>query len=264
MRIQNFTLGATLAALLLAPPAFAENDRGPAPAPKNQPVDTTGPARPGDRPTTTDQDRDTSRPADKDRDTNRPTDTNGPTDKDRNDRTGERNNGGADHDKTTNQSQRLGDAEMQILAHEHLLNQTEIDLARLAMKQSKSGAVKKYAQMILTDHTTADRHIMAFAKKKGVTIGKDMAANDAFDQEKKDAKEMATHMKTLKGADFDREYLDMMVKDHEKELTNLEGDVARIQDSALATLLTDMKPVLQRHADKARDLQKDATQASNE
>jgi putative membrane protein len=72
---------------------------------------------------------------------------------------------------------------------------------------------------------------------------------------------MAAHIKTLKGADFDKEFLSMMVTGHEKVLAKLDSAMGTVQNDDLKTMLQNVKPTLQKHADTARDLQKTNPQA---
>jgi len=66
----------------------------------------------------------------------------------------------------------------------------------------------------------------------------------------------AAHLKMLKGADFDREFLSMMATGHDKELAKIDVSMGAATDPDLQSMLKAVKPVLQRHADQARDLQK--------
>src|SRR5207342_327783 len=77
-------------------------------------------------------------------------------------------------------------------------------------------------------------------------------------------KAAATKLKTLKGADFDREYLRMMVQGHEKELSNLDGNIAKVENADLADALKAKKDVLQHHEDEAKTLQTNMPTASND
>jgi putative membrane protein len=83
--------------------------------------------------------------------------------------------------------------------------------------------------------------------------------------DRQDAKDMTTkvaHLKTLKGAEFDKEFLNMMVAGHDKELAKIDTSIGAANDPDLQTMLKSVKPVLQRHSDQAHDLQKNSPQAS--
>jgi len=54
-----------------------------------------------------------------------------------------------------------------------------------------------------------------------------------------------------------------MVAGHDKELTKIDVAISGASDPDLKSLLQGVKPVLQRHADQARDLQKSPQASTN-
>ncbi len=157
---------------------------------------------------------------------------------------------------------KLSDSELQIIAHVHKVNQMEIDAGKLAQKSGSTQAVKSYGQMLVKDHQQSDRDINSFLKKHNQKMPTEEAAmNESEKKDAQDRKDAMSRLKNMKGADFDREFLRMMVDDHEKELAKIDSEAGQISNTDLSTMLKDLKPVLQRHADQARDLQKNAAQA---
>ncbi len=165
-----------------------------------------------------------------------------------------------DKSKTTSK-EKLGDSDLQALAHFHHINQVEIDAGRMAEKQGSTQAVKAYGQMLVKDHQTADKELTGFAKKQGVTIPMDKPKDEADQKAQQDMKDAMNRMKTLKGKDFDTAFLQQMVQDHEKALADIDTASGSAQNQDLVTILKDIKPVLQKHEDQARDLQKTTPQA---
>src|SRR3954451_15189360 len=86
-------------------------------------------------------------------------------------------------------------------------NLAEIKLSKLALQKAMSPEVKKYAQMIIDDHEKAGKELKSIAKSEN------MATPDTLDS-------MHAHeydrLSALSGKDFDREYMQLMVKDHDK------------------------------------------------
>lgn len=162
---------------------------------------------------------------------------------------------------TSMKNAKLSDAELHIIGHVHHVNQMEIDMGRLAEKSGSTQAVKSYGQMLVKDHSQNDRDLTAFAKKHSAKIPADVPQNEADKKEAQDTKDAMARLKNMKGADFDREFLTLMVDGHDKELAKIDTEVGQVDNSDLSTMLKDMKPVLQRHADQARDLQKNNAQA---
>ena len=163
-----------------------------------------------------------------------------------------------DKAKTTT---KLSDAEISILAHVHHVNQMEIDMGKLAQQKGTS-AVKRYGEQLVKDHMANDKDILAFAKKRGTAkLPADMPQTEADKTEHDQMMKDVAKIKTLKGAEFDRDFLTLMVAGHDKELTRLDTSIAQANDTELQDMLRAMKPVLQRHVDSARELQKGNAQA---
>jgi putative membrane protein len=151
---------------------------------------------------------------------------------------------------------KLSDADVKVIAHLHHVNQMEITLGKDAQRQGTKN-VKDYAGTLITDHTAADKDLTAFAKAHQLTtIPADKPMTDADRQDDKDMTQQMARLKTLKGADFDKAYLNMMVSGHDKELTKIDVAISSTGDPDLKSMLQNVKPVLQRHADQARDLMK--------
>ncbi|HEX3482613.1 MAG TPA: DUF4142 domain-containing protein [Kofleriaceae bacterium] len=158
---------------------------------------------------------------------------------------------------------KLSDSDIKTIAHLHHVNQMEITLAKEAQRQG-TAKVKDYASTLITDHQQADKDLTAFAKAHHLTtIPADKPATDADRQDDKDMTQAMAHLKTLKGADFDKAYLNMMVTGHDKELTKIDVEISSTSDPDFKNLLQGVKPVLQRHADQARDLLKSPQASAN-
>jgi len=221
MKIMTFALVA-----LLAAPLAAQAD-----------------TKPGSTTTTTDK----SKTTDKTNDTN----SNVPSNKSMTDKS-------ADKTKST---AKLGQTDMQVMAQMHHVNQSEIMMGKLAQTKGSTQAVKAYGQMLVRDHQSADKDMLAFAKKNGATIPMYKPTDEADQKDEKDQKDMMAHVKTLKGGDFDKEFLSMMVTGHEKVLAKIDSSMGSIENADLKSMLDNVKPTIQKHADQARDLQKNNAQA---
>jgi putative membrane protein len=151
---------------------------------------------------------------------------------------------------------KLSKSELQVVAHYHELNKMEVDLGNLAIKRGKSDAVKDYGRMLVKDHGDSNKKLSALAKKRKQTIPAEKPANEVEKQDKADAKKQAASLKKLKGTEFDTAFLAAMVQGHDKELAKVDAKIAEVQDAELADMLKAKKPVLQHHADHAREVQK--------
>jgi len=162
----------------------------------------------------------------------------------------------------TDKAAKLSAGDVKLVAHLHHVNQMEMDMGKLAQK-SGTAAVKTYAETLVNDHQTNDKDLTAFAKQHRLAaIPADKPETDADRQDEKDMTTKVAHLKTLKGAEFDKEFLNMMVAGHDKELAKIDVSIGAASDPDLQTMLKSVKPVLQRHSDQAHDLQKNGPQAS--
>jgi len=165
--------------------------------------------------------------------------------------------------KSSDKAAKLSASDTQVVAHLHHVNQVEIDLGKLAQKNG-TAAVKSYGEMLVTDHQNADKELTAIAKRHGVsTIPSYKPDTDAAKQDQKDTDAQIARLKNEKGAAFDKDFLSLMVADHEKVIASVDATLAANgTDPDLQTWLKSVRPVLQRHADQARELQKSAQTSS--
>jgi putative membrane protein len=162
----------------------------------------------------------------------------------------------------TEKAAKLKPQELQVMAHYHAVNQLEIDLGNAAQKKATRSEVKDYGKMLVKEHGEADKGLVALAKKTGQMIPKEKPADDNEKKEMADTKADATKLKTLKGADFEREYLRMMVQGHQKELDKLDANIAKAENAELVQSLKDKRAVLEHHRDEAKKLQESQPTAS--
>jgi len=162
-----------------------------------------------------------------------------------------------DTNKSTDTSTaKLEADDLKVVAHHNHLNMMEIDMGKLAQKNG-SAKVKAYGAMLIKDHTAANKQLTALAKKKGIAKMPDaVPMTDIEKKEHDDAMAAMTKMKTLKGAAFDREFLPIVIADHDKEVARADVAIATVRDADLKTFVETVKPTLQRHADRARELAK--------
>ncbi len=92
----------------------------------------------------------------------------------------------------------------------------EIDAARMALDRSSDANVKKFAQMMIDDHTKAGNDLQAVATSHHI----DLPA-----QVDDDHREKAEELGKKNGMEFDRDYADAMVDGHQAFVDKLESRV---------------------------------------
>ncbi len=157
---------------------------------------------------------------------------------------------------------KLTDTEKVAIDHEHTDNQTEIHMGKMAQTKSTTGGVRDYARTLVADHQKADDELLALAKKKSYSPGKDVAKTDEDKAAVKDDENAMAKLATAKGVDFDQQFLAMMIVAHEREIARLDGFIGAATDPDVRALLEAIKPVMQKHVDLAKEQQKNAPTAS--
>jgi putative membrane protein len=157
---------------------------------------------------------------------------------------------------------KLDAGDLATVAHLHAVDQMEIQMGKLAQKNSSTAGVKAFGDTLVKDHTQNDKDLTALAKKRGASIPKDMPADAEEKQEAKDDMDAMNKLKTLKGAEFDRQFLAAMVGGHERELAKLVAVMGATKDDDLLALEKATQPVMESHASTAAGLQKNEPQAA--
>jgi putative membrane protein len=121
----------------------------------------------------------------------------------------------------------------------------EVELGRIAAQKGASEAVKQFGQRMVDDHSNANQELMSLASSKGMTLP---TALD--DKHQKDVAKLSA----MSGAEFDRAYAKMMLKDHEKDVKEFERQSTRGGDPELRAFATKTLPTLQEHLQMARAL----------
>ncbi len=123
---------------------------------------------------------------------------------------------------------------------------TEVDAGKMAQEKGSSQDVKDFGAMMVKDHTQNNQDLTALAKTKGVDAP---ASLDSAHQK------MVDTLSGKSGADFDKAYINMMVKGHTKMLALMKGEESS-SDADLKEFATKTSETVQMHLSKAKDIQK--------
>jgi len=122
----------------------------------------------------------------------------------------------------------------------------EVAAGKLAYSMGKSAGVKKFGQTLVDDHSKANKELMAAAKAAGMTVPEGISAED---------QKHVDMLKEHKDADFDKAFIDHMVKDHEKDVAEFTKASKEAKDAHIADFAAKTLPTLQHHLDTAKKLQ---------
>ena len=122
----------------------------------------------------------------------------------------------------------------------------EIDMARIAIQKSDNTDVRDYANMIQSDHTRALQDLAELMNDKNVVQPKKVAPDTQKDIDR---------MNALTGPEFDREFVNMMVGDHQKAVGMFRDQQAIAQNDDIQKYIDDVLPKIEMHLEKAQTLQ---------
>jgi putative membrane protein len=132
-----------------------------------------------------------------------------------------------------------------VLGKLHHSNQMEIDMGKLAQEKGMSKEVKSYGKTLVTDHTAADKKVVALAKQEKIELSSAMPPMTG---------DKMAQLKTMSGAEFDKAFARAMLEDHTKDVDEAKAARDRTTDPKLKALLTSTVPVLEKHRETAQKL----------
>jgi putative membrane protein len=121
----------------------------------------------------------------------------------------------------------------------------EVELGKLAAEKGQSDEVKKFGQRMVDDHSKANDQLKQLAESKGVTLPTDLSAKD---------KATKARLDKLSGEKFDRAYMNDMVQDHTKDVSEFKKESTTAKDSDVKNFASQTLPTLQDHLKEARSI----------
>ena len=128
-------------------------------------------------------------------------------------------------------------------------NQVDIDAGKLAADMSTNADVKKFAQQMVTDHTGVNKQATALVTRLKVKP-EDNATSQSLES---GGEKNVANLKTLKGAAFDRAYMDNEVAYHQQVLDAVDKVlIPSAQNAELKALLVKVRPAFVAHLEHAK------------
>jgi putative membrane protein len=129
-----------------------------------------------------------------------------------------------------------------------IIGKAEIELGQLALKNTQDEGVRKYAERMVKDHSAADKKLKAIAAKENLQLPQSLDAEH---------ESLKMKLQSLKGADFDRAYVNAMAKGHDKAVALFESVSQQPQMSGeLKQFAASTLPTLEQHQEMAHSLHK--------
>jgi len=131
-------------------------------------------------------------------------------------------------------------------------NQVDIDAGKLAEKQANSPDVKAFGKQMVTDHGAVNKQAVALVPKLKVKP-EDNATSQSL---KSGGDANVKKLKALKGAAFDKAYVDQEVAYHQAVLDAVDKVlIPNAQNAELKALITKVRPAIDGHLQHAKMMQ---------
>jgi len=122
-------------------------------------------------------------------------------------------------------------------------NLMEVTLGRVAQSRGSDTRVRDFGGRMVTDHSNLQQQLTTFTSKYGIGFTPGLTTQQQQD---------VNRLQSLSGSEFDREYITLMVQDHQNDVSKFENqgrdaDSPRVRELAMQSL-----PVLQQHLSLAQ------------
>ena len=122
----------------------------------------------------------------------------------------------------------------------------EVAVSKLAAGKAESADVKKYAAMLVDDHTKANAELMALADARGVKLPTQPPSNKL---------QVITRLSTMSGAAFDQAYVKQVgIANHKADIMLFDKGSKAARDAELKSWAGDKLPTLREHLAAAQQM----------
>lgn len=131
-------------------------------------------------------------------------------------------------------------------------NSVDIEAGQLALSKAKHAEVKKFAQLMVTDHGGVNQQAVELVTRLKVTPEE----NDISKSLKQGGTDTLARLKGLKGKQFEKAYVDNEVAYHQTVMDALDKTlIPNAQNTELKALLVKVRPAFVAHLEHAKHMQ---------
>jgi putative membrane protein len=124
-------------------------------------------------------------------------------------------------------------------------NLAEAELGQLAEEKATTPAIKEFGRWMAADHSFANKHLGAVLREERQTFQPTLTAEQ---------KQMKQKLEGLNGTQFDQQYVEHMVQDHEKTIPVFGREAKEGHNPAIKAYAQNLTPVLEQHLTEAKEL----------
>jgi putative membrane protein len=127
----------------------------------------------------------------------------------------------------------------------------EVQLGKMAAEKASNAKVKEFGRRMQQDHSKANDELKKIAARKDIKLpaaleGKHKSAVDKLSK--------------LKGDEFDREYMSVMVDDHKEDIDKFQQQADKAKDAEIKKFAKDQLPILKKHLELAEQTRKQVSE----
>jgi putative membrane protein len=119
----------------------------------------------------------------------------------------------------------------------------EVEIGQLAGGKAQSEAVKQFAQRMVTDHGKVNDELKTLAQNKNISLPTDSGAKHKATKDR---------LAKLSGAAFDKAYMQEMLTDHRKDVSEFQKESRTGKDPDVKAWATKTLPTLEEHLQLAQ------------
>lgn|SRR5690606_2277759 len=119
----------------------------------------------------------------------------------------------------------------------------EVQLGKIAASRAVNQDVKEFAAMMVKDHGLANQELTALAKAKNIVLPTALGRDNQDDLREFNVKA---------ANEFDEDYIERMIEDHERTIKIFERASSQSKDSEVKAFADKQLPILKKHLEHAR------------
>ena len=123
----------------------------------------------------------------------------------------------------------------------------EVELGKIAQERASNPQVKEFGRRMQTDHSKANDELKKIAAKKGIKLPSQLEGKQ---------KSTVDKLSKLKGEEFDRAYMAIMVDDHKEDIEKFQRQAEKGEDPDLRKFAKEQLPILKKHLELAEQTRK--------
>jgi putative membrane protein len=124
----------------------------------------------------------------------------------------------------------------------------EVQFSERAKEKAQNEQVREFASLMIQDHGEANRELMKLAERFHESGG------PPYKHEEHSVKKAVAELSELQGAEFDRHYMEAMLKDHHESVRLFERQARNGKDPELKALAAKTLPQLKAHLEQAQQI----------